>query len=96
VIDDAAGGAFLATYIGTLRLTYPRVHVYGEPTERRADRPRTFVVAASDESAEPPPLAGRLEEARLAALAAKAGPPLTDDYAPVDNLLAPVVRRRGF
>jgi hypothetical protein len=66
--------------------------------------PRTWVVAASRRPlaelaggpAGEPTLATRLDDAELAALLARSAPRLTDDYAPVENLLAPVFVRRGY
>ncbi|HEV8636496.1 MAG TPA: fused MFS/spermidine synthase [Chloroflexota bacterium] len=105
VIDDPVGGTFLGAYVRTLRLSYPRVYVFAEPSAwpastaaagARAAQPRTFVVAATADAAEPPALPTRLTQEEVAAILARSPATLTDDYAPVDNLLLPALHRRGF
>jgi spermidine synthase len=104
VIDNFDSGLLLGAFVNTLQRVFAHVYVFcTEPAgvNRRRD---TFVVAASNVPLDTTgwePNHGTdfegslLTAANLAELRQKsAGRILTDDNAPVENLLAPVVRQR--
>jgi predicted membrane-bound spermidine synthase len=99
VIDDFRGGRFLASYVRTLQSLFGAQHVailMDEAADMESSR-STFVVVASRSlagiSAEtaahvvPPSAAQNYVRQRR-------GIVLTDDFAPVDNMLAPLFRER--
>ena len=102
LIDMYDNGQFLGAVINTLKETYPCVHVItsyvGLPSLRD-----TFVVAAARYQFDPEAIFSEynkklklwfLNESEIEHLKEKSrGIVLTDDYAPVENLLAPVVRQ---
>jgi spermidine synthase len=100
-IDIFSVGGFLNAYRNTLLEVFPHVAVYADSSfapQRRA----TFVLAAAFRPIEPAELRDptgrlvgtRLPEEQLAELRARGGAGfLSDGYAPVDNLLAPVFLR---
>ncbi len=100
-IDIFSVGKFLSAYLNTVRAVFPEVAVYVTPNtsfEHRA----TFVIAATPKGPLPERLvdrsgtvqAIRVTEKRLDELAARNGAVvLTDSYAPVENLIAPVFLR---
>jgi spermidine synthase len=110
VIDRMQRGRFLASFVWTLKAVFPHAYVLATPAEAALDGSYTYVVAASAVPLDPGRLAavaaeGRagthavpvLEAAAVEAWLRAARPVLlTDDYAPVDNLLAPVFLERGF
>lgn len=95
VIDDPARGEFMRAYVRTLGTVFEHVAVVSNAPSGDLDGLSTYVVVAS-----PRPLDGApvqwVPPARVAAWLA-GGPPLvlTDDYAPVDNLMAPRFAERG-
>ena len=102
LIDTYENGQFLGAVVHTLRQTFPHVHVI----TNRANLPslrNTFVVVASEQAFEPGKILQDhdphlrfwlLDESEMDLLVEKCdGVVLTDDYAPVENLLAPVVRQ---
>jgi predicted membrane-bound spermidine synthase/tetratricopeptide (TPR) repeat protein len=102
LIDTYDSGRFLGAVVGTLEETFPHVYV----VTSRGDLPSlrdTFVVVAAKRSIEVESiLTGYnkhlkfwlLDETDMGRLRDKAGGfVLTDDYAPVENMLAPVVRQ---
>jgi spermidine synthase len=104
VIDNFDSGLLLGAFVNTLQRVFGHVYIFcTEPAgvNRRRD---TFVVAASDAPLDTTgwqPNHGTafegslLTAANLAELRRKSGGRLlTDDNAPVENLLAPVVRER--
>lgn len=103
MIDLYEIGDFLAAVIGTTLVHFPHVQVFA--TEGLLDRRETFVIVAShraidlqaavDAANTKSGLAGRLlTDNEIASLRARARVDvLTDDFAPVENLLAPVVLR---
>jgi len=104
VIDIYEQGQFLGAVVATLQQTFLDVHVIKE--ERMPDWARnTFVVVAAKHKLDIDQILSRYDspdelwcsdEADANNLKVKAqGLILTDDYAPVENLLAPVVRRSG-
>jgi tetratricopeptide (TPR) repeat protein/MFS family permease len=105
MIEVYESGRFLSAFVNTLEKTFANVQVV---TEVGPDVARTtFVVVASqhkinlenlnhEEPARDLKLT-LLSEEKLAQLKAKTnGAILTDDFAPVDNMLAPVVRRSAI
>ena len=105
MIDMLDSGAFLAAAVTTCRQVFPQVAVFntGRPESFRD----TFVVACAKKNI---PLehviphlhsrygyqGERLSDERLDSLIARNNAvPLTDGFAPVENLLAPVVRARN-
>jgi spermidine synthase len=101
VIDVYRSGRFVGAMVNTLEQTFPHVYVFsaapGGPTD--ADARDTFVVLGSLKPLSPS--SSSYEELGLTMLGAghlavlkerSQGLVLTDDFAPVDNLLAPVIR----
>jgi len=95
LVDSFRRGHFLRAYVHTLQQTFPYVAVIPIGDDWRESVRTTFVVTAShvplDLSQVPDSGYTPLSEEELADFLA-AEPPLifTDDYVPVDNLLAPV------
>ena len=101
MIDMLASGKFIGSLIRTLRITFPHVCVVEHRT--RDDLPTNFIIIAgkqpvnlenlnTEEHLRGIPLQV-FDENDLASLEEKAGLPiLDDDYAPVENFMAPVVR----
>jgi hypothetical protein len=101
VIDVFKSGKFLGAMVNTIEKTFPHVYVFstslGGPSDN--DSRDTFVVVGSMRTL---PFADfdwaqysgwLLDEQQLATLRERSnGLVLTDDFAPVDNLLAPVIR----
>jgi hypothetical protein len=104
LIDDYKFGRFLGAYVLTLRKTFKHVHVFCTKPGGVRDGRDTFVIAASMKPVDFEDWRGGhngsfpgalLAQEHLIALADKAsGRILTDDDAPVENLLEPVVRNR--
>ena len=101
LIDVFDSGLFLGAVFNTLSETYP--HVYIMATKMPSRIRNTFVLIATKQALNPDQAilnykGGTLEiwildESQIAALREKSsGLVLADDYAPVENLLAPVVR----
>jgi spermidine synthase/predicted MFS family arabinose efflux permease len=105
IIEVYESGRFLSTFVNTLEKTFAYVQVVAEDGPEVART--TFVVVASqrklnlenlnhEEPARDLKLT-LLSEEKLAQLKAKTnGAILTDDFAPVDNMMAPVVRRSAI
>jgi spermidine synthase len=103
VIDNPAHGEFMRAYARTLGTVFPHVAVFTGQSSAELRGLATYVVAAS-----PAPLdlarldnpAGRVRVVppeRVAEwLAAGRQLVLTDDYVPVDNLMAPMFAERGY
>jgi spermidine synthase/Tfp pilus assembly protein PilF len=105
LIDVFDDGFFLAAIISTLEQTFPHVSVITEAGVPRSHR-NTFVVIASRQAIDLESLYAQarkegiifrlLREDDLRYLRDKnKGLVLTDNYVPVENLLAPVVRRKS-
>lgn len=101
IIDIYRSGLFLGATINTLEEIFPHVYAFSSSAGGPGDSHGrdTFVVAASgrplplEEFDEERYAGGRLTPEQLAALRQRSrGLVLTDDYAPVDNLLTPVIR----
>jgi len=107
LIDIYDHGHFLGAVVNTLRRTFAEVYILMERTQPASVR-NTFVVVAGKRKLDLETLVAKqsdfgniwcLAEEEVEALVQKAsGIILTDDYAPVENLLASVVRRsaKGF
>jgi len=101
LIDVFDNGQFLGAIINTLQQTFPNVNVLSEITPRNMRN--TFVVVAAKQEINPEKLLGQyktdvdiwyLDDAEINTLKQKSHYiVLTDDYAPVENMLAPVVRQ---
>jgi spermidine synthase len=102
LIDIFSVGRFLDAYVRTVSAVFQEVAVYEEPGTGRGLR-STYVVACSVEAGLPETLtahrgqglvARRIPAADMAELHLRARSGLlTDDHAPVENLMAPVVLR---
>ncbi len=105
LVDVPERGLFIGSFINTLEQTFP--HIYVVTMEQESLGSSTFVVIAAkreinlenlltDKSAKSLDL-WILSGSDIATLKKKAGQiVLTDDYAPVENLLAGVVRQRSI
>ena len=95
LVDDYENGRFLASYVRTLQTVFPHVVVAMEtPDDMEAIR-GTFVVIASRAPVFPPVTAHTLLPAELRRyLTVRKAIVLTDDHAPVDNMLAPLFTER--
>jgi spermidine synthase len=104
VIDSYPSGLFLGAFVNTLRQVFRHVYVFCTDPKGVTPQRDTFVVAASDVELDTTgwePHHGTdfegsvLTRRNVADLVARAGARiLTDDDAPVENLMAPVVRER--
>ncbi len=104
MIDIYSEGRFLGAILVTLEEVYANVAVFteGSPVARDPDVRRTFILlawkgaldlAGLERVAGPTTPLYRLTDRDLADLRARDPHLLTDDWAPVENLLAPVVHR---
>ena len=105
MIDKYDSGAFLAAVLNTCRAVFPHVSVFN--TGRQPFVRDTFIVVCAKRPIVVEDIPMRLntqygylgmvlpEQAVGALLARYPGSVLTDDYAPVENMLAPVVRGRS-
>lgn len=101
VIDTFNSGKFLGALINTLEKTFPHVYVIVDYTTPTSDR-ETYAIIAAKRRFEPERLLTNydnslklwyLSEVDKTILKGKShGVVLTDDYVPVENLLAPIVR----
>ncbi len=104
VIDTYSSGLLLGAYVETLKRTFKHVAVFCTEKSGVKEGRDTFVVAASNKPIDFSDLEPNHESelhgslliaSERASLASKCGGRiLTDDDAPVENLLAPVVRSR--
>jgi spermidine synthase len=97
-IDIPRYGRFLGAYYATLSSVFPHVAIYGSPVVDR-DRRSTFVLAAARfpipyeelRDSQGNLVAKRLDPVIQEDILRRNGNrPLTDDYAPVENLMIPV------
>jgi predicted membrane-bound spermidine synthase len=96
LVESGTNGKFLRAHIQTLRQSFKTVLLYEPEDLLNSSTRATFVVVATNRPMlEPPASAWKLvSEPELEAYLAKEPPlVLTDNYAPVDNLLLPVVDR---
>lgn len=110
VIDRMRGGRFMASVVRTLREVFPHVYVLSDVARTMAPRAQTYVVAASMtpldlDRLRTTPERGPDGETTVSVMPADAledwlrgaNPVvLTDDYAPADNLMAPIFLERGL
>lgn len=105
LIDAYESGLLLGSYYWTLKRVFRNVYVFSTEREGVRDSRDTFVIAASDAVIDVTDwqpnhtsetlMGSVLTESNLAELYSKCrGRILTDDNAPVENLLAPVVQMR--
>jgi tetratricopeptide (TPR) repeat protein len=102
MIDVYDSGLFVGAYINTLEETFPYVYVLAEREAQKSVR-MTFSIIASKLELDLPAIMQRqfkdvepwcLSTSDIDTLKQKSGRGvLTDDYAPVENMLAPVVRQ---
>jgi spermidine synthase len=94
IIDGGKRGHFMRAYIRTLQQVFPHVAVIPSSIDWESSIRTTFVIVASKQPLQLdhlPPLETPLPADDLDDYLAKEEPLiLTDDYVPVDNLLAPV------
>ncbi|MDH4203565.1 MAG: fused MFS/spermidine synthase [Phycisphaerae bacterium] len=101
LIDVYNSGKFLGSMAETLEKTFPHVHILSEDAPRSIRN--TFVIAASFEDIDIESIIGsyqkgadiwHLSKQEIDGLKANANHiVMTDDFVPVENMLAPVVRR---
>ncbi|MFC2021207.1 fused MFS/spermidine synthase [Chloroflexota bacterium] len=110
VVDKLHSGKFLRTYVNTLQQTFPYVYIICDSPECEDDNREPHVVVGSFQPLSSEALinantqAGRRhpfgyitsEDALTSWLNAQANILLTDDYAPVDNLVAPLHLEKRF
>ena len=110
VIDRMRGGRFMASVVRTLREVFPHVYVFSDVNRTMAPRALTYVVAASTTPLDLDRLrsAAGSDSGGAAAVSVMPGEALdewlrganpivlTDDYAPADNLMAPIFLERGL
>jgi spermidine synthase len=110
VIDKLIGGKFIPAYTDTVLQVWPAVQVLADGDTWSSTAPSTYVVAAGDEAVAPDQLARARGQGPNGSIATRImpgdqmhvwlddahAPALTDDYAPVDNLIAPIFAERGF
>ena len=109
VVDKLHKGRFLRAVVHTLQETFDHVYVMRDRDNWEGDERHTFVVAASNEEIDFSEVAEANTRAGRGRLAAHVMPPdvfqewisakenilLTDDFVPVDNLLAPLFVEDG-
>jgi spermidine synthase len=101
-IIDGKQGDFSRAYVNTLKQVFNHVHVAPVGGDLGTSSRQTIVVLASqnplDEALVTAPLAQNFIPTTELETYLQAGPPitLTDDYVPVDNLLAPVFADSGL
>ncbi|HEC68942.1 MAG TPA: tetratricopeptide repeat protein [Candidatus Omnitrophica bacterium] len=103
LIDSLSEGNFLGAEINTLKKVFPYVYVFSVGGwVREANAWETFVLIASFEKLDFKSFSpfgfvySQLDDSQIKLLKRHSNSIiLTDDYAPVENLLAPVVRKRG-
>jgi spermidine synthase len=110
VIDKLRGGKFMPAYTDTVLQVWPAVQVLADSEPWQSSSPSTYVVAAGNHAVDPSRLStvrGQGPSGNVVThimpgdlmrqwLDDAHAPVLTDDYAPVDNLIAPVFAERGF
>ncbi len=110
VIDKLRGGLFIPAYVNTVESVWPYSSIMADGVYWDSSAPSTYVVAAGAQPLDFGRLgtvrgAGSRGERVSQAmpqdsmrqwLVAAHAPVLTDDYAPADNLIAPIFAERGF
>jgi spermidine synthase len=95
IIDDPARGEFMRAYAQTLATAFPHITVVSTGASRDLRGLSTYVVAASAAPLDPAEIPIFPPERVAEWLAAGRPLVLSDDYAPVDNLMAPMFAERG-
>ena len=110
VIDKMVGGKFIPAYTDTVLQVWPAVQVLADGDTWSSASASTYVVAAGDMAVAPERLAQARGQGVNGVIATRImpgdlmhqwlddahAPVLTYDYAPVDNLIAPIFAERGF
>ncbi len=110
VIDKLQGGLFIPSYVRTVQSVFPYVYITADGTYWNSPFPNTYVVAASatpidfdrlktirGQGANGQTVVNVMPQAEMEAwLQSTQAVLLTDDYAPADNLVAPLFVERGF
>jgi hypothetical protein len=110
VIDKLRGGKFMPAYTQTVKTVWPSVEILSDAEPWDSTAAATYVVAAGAQRIDQARLQqarGQGPNGRVVThsmphdlfqqwLADAHAPVLTDDYAPVDNLIAPIFAERGF
>ena len=110
VIDKMVGGKFIPAYTDTVLRVWPAVQVLADSDPWQSPAPSTYVVAAGDAAVAPERLASVHGQGSVGGVVTHImpgdlmhqwlddahAPVLTDEYAPVDNLIAPIFAERGF
>jgi spermidine synthase len=110
VIDKLVGGKFIPAYTDTVLSVWPAVQVLSDAEPWQSSSASTYVVAAGATPIEPSRLAGVRGQGAGGSIATHImpgdlmhewldraqAPQLSDDYAPVDNMIAPIFADRGF
>jgi spermidine synthase len=105
IIDNFKYGKFLGAYVNTAREVFPSIDVFCTTDDGPSNSRETFVIAMSNFVIDYVDLGTRrgerffqgsvLTDEEIAAVdKLSGGVRLTDDYAPVENFLAPVARER--
>jgi spermidine synthase len=94
IIDDPARGEFMRAYARTLGTAFPHIAIVSSGASRDLRGLSTYVVAASATPLDPDQVALFPAEQVAAWLAEGRPLILSDDYAPVDNLMAPMFAER--
>lgn len=110
IIDNYRTGLFVKAFLRTLHQVFPYVSLMADGAAWDLDAQNTYVVVGSDRPFDEVDFARRLEQAGRGFPITQRLPPdrlerdladgpqiiLSDDYAPVDNLIAPLFTQRGF
>jgi hypothetical protein len=110
VIDKLQGGRFMPAYASTVRSVWPYLAVLADGHPWTSSSPSTYDVIAGNapldldrwrqgrgQGPNGEHVTGVMPEDQMERWLAEArAPVLTDDYAPVDNLIAPIFAERGF
>jgi spermidine synthase len=110
VIDKMVGGKFIPAYTDTVLQVWSGVQVMADGDTWTSPSPSTYVVAAGDQPVSPTELGKAHGQGPNGSTSTRImpgdlmhqwlddahAPVLTDDYAPVDNLIAPIFAERGF
>jgi spermidine synthase len=108
VIDKLQGGKFIPAYTRTVETVWPNVAILADGEPWGSSAPSTYVVAAGNQLVEDARLQRVKGQGANGQVVTRSmpemqqwlddsnAPVLTDDYAPVDNLIAPIFAERGF
>jgi spermidine synthase len=110
IIDNPSRGDFLRPYVNTMRAVFPHVTVAAIGQGWRSPAQNTLIVVASREGLDAETFDAKMTELRGEAVSTKIMPEeelteylangtdlvLTDDYAPVDQLMARLFDERGY